>query len=152
MLLLFAPRRLKAVPATWGGDGGHGCLSYCFVLHEGVLEGNRGDPLPAGPYEVFSAVLYLHVAALVYGGDVAGPEPAVLGELLGAFGGIVVRTRDPGSPYLKLAHAFSVPSGYAFLAAGPYFDKRHREALLGPVRSEERRVGKECRSRWSPYH
>jgi hypothetical protein len=29
-------------------------------------------------------------------------------------------------------------------------------AALGPVpeevRSEERRVGKECRSRWSPYH
>ena len=25
-------------------------------------------------------------------------------------------------------------------------------APLGPVRSEERRVGKECRSRWSPYH
>src|SRR3712207_532301 len=28
-------------------------------------------------------------------------------------------------------------------------------ALIGeppPVRSEERRVGKECRSRWSPYH
>ena len=23
---------------------------------------------------------------------------------------------------------------------------------LGMVRSEERRVGKECRSRWSPYH
>src|SRR5258707_8044033 len=22
----------------------------------------------------------------------------------------------------------------------------------GPTRSEERRVGKECRSRWSPYH
>ena len=30
-----------------------------------------------------------------------------------------------------------------------------REGRLGrerPVRSEERRVGKECRSRWSPYH
>ena len=26
-------------------------------------------------------------------------------------------------------------------------------AMGGPVgRSEERRVGKECRSRWSPYH
>src|ERR1035437_4721004 len=24
--------------------------------------------------------------------------------------------------------------------------------LLAPHRSEERRVGKECRSRWSPYH
>src|SRR2546422_2161995 len=25
-------------------------------------------------------------------------------------------------------------------------------ALIGLARSEERRVGKECRSRWSPYH
>ena len=24
--------------------------------------------------------------------------------------------------------------------------------ILNCVRSEERRVGKECRSRWSPYH
>ena len=24
--------------------------------------------------------------------------------------------------------------------------------VLGKIRSEERRVGKECRSRWSPYH
>ena len=29
----------------------------------------------------------------------------------------------------------------------------HRNALVeNYVRSEERRVGKECRSRWSPYH
>ena len=27
-----------------------------------------------------------------------------------------------------------------------------RRVLGGPGRSEERRVGKECRSRWSPYH
>ena len=26
------------------------------------------------------------------------------------------------------------------------------EKYWGTVRSEERRVGKECRSRWSPYH
>ena len=25
-------------------------------------------------------------------------------------------------------------------------------AIITRVRSEERRVGKECRSRWSPYH
>ena len=25
-------------------------------------------------------------------------------------------------------------------------------AVAAPARSEERRVGKECRSRWSPYH
>src|SRR2546430_15662884 len=34
-------------------------------------------------------------------------------------------------------------------------DPQSRNAILGSVeslRSEERRVGKECRSRWSPYH
>ena len=35
-------------------------------------------------------------------------------------------------------------------AAGEAFDKTAK--LLGLDRSEERRVGKECRSRWSPYH
>ena len=35
------------------------------------------------------------------------------------------------------------PNGYAiWQAIQDYFDER----------SEERRVGKECRSRWSPYH
>src|SRR2546430_15801342 len=30
------------------------------------------------------------------------------------------------------------------------FDAKHLQQMI--VRSEERRVGKECRSRWSPYH
>src|ERR1035437_10388607 len=51
------------------------------------------------------------------------------------------------------------PVGYKAQPFEPHFiiDKPHhvfmgtiREA--DPVRSEERRVGKECRSRWSPYH
>src|SRR5215813_2279875 len=28
----------------------------------------------------------------------------------------------------------------------------HGIVVVGGMRSEERRVGKECRSRWSPYH
>src|SRR6266516_6071032 len=32
-----------------------------------------------------------------------------------------------------------------------YMDFAHEHGFSG-VRSEERRVGKECRSRWSPYH
>ena len=28
----------------------------------------------------------------------------------------------------------------------------HDKILMDEERSEERRVGKECRSRWSPYH
>ena len=32
-------------------------------------------------------------------------------------------------------------------------DERMKMTVAGtPARSEERRVGKECRSRWSPYH
>src|SRR5258708_21783421 len=30
--------------------------------------------------------------------------------------------------------------------------EKFRRCFLQSVRSEERRVGKECRSRWSPYH
>ena len=29
---------------------------------------------------------------------------------------------------------------------------QHSPSFAAAVRSEERRVGKECRSRWSPYH
>src|SRR3989442_15020 len=28
----------------------------------------------------------------------------------------------------------------------------YKPVMIGDYRSEERRVGKECRSRWSPYH
>src|SRR2546421_8889138 len=36
--------------------------------------------------------------------------------------------------------------------AYPEDAKRYVSGSLGIFRSEERRVGKECRSRWSPYH
>src|SRR2546430_16083030 len=42
------------------------------------------------------------------------------------------------------------------LRPGARVDAQRRAARLWPLdeaeRSEERRVGKECRSRWSPYH
>ena len=42
----------------------------------------------------------------------------------------------------------------ALLALNPPDIDRARQALVAieEIRSEERRVGKECRSRWSPYH
>ena len=43
---------------------------------------------------------------------------------------------------------FLVKAGIALLHRGP----DHQGKWFDPVRSEERRVGKECRSRWSPYH
>ena len=47
-------------------------------------------------------------------------------------------------------------SGKSSLALGTLYaegSRRYLEALSTYLlRSEERRVGKECRSRWSPYH
>src|SRR5271167_1305214 len=37
-------------------------------------------------------------------------------------------------------------------AASHCFDLANEIPLRATLRSEERRVGKECRSRWSPYH
>ena len=36
--------------------------------------------------------------------------------------------------------------------AVPVTKDEKKKALESAIRSEERRVGKECRSRWSPYH
>ena len=58
------------------------------------------------------------------------------------------------------AREFSLlPSAYADAPAAPspvvfagIFNHLHLPVDLSLARSEERRVGKECRSRWSPYH
>ena len=41
-----------------------------------------------------------------------------------------------------------------FLTAADFISEKSDQELLQEIetRSEERRVGKECRSRWSPYH
>ena len=48
--------------------------------------------------------------------------------------------------------AFNLCEGLSNLAAGEPVAAALVEILGIPLRSEERRVGKECRSRWSPYH
>ena len=39
-----------------------------------------------------------------------------------------------------------------YAQARPEISDAEYDALMRELRSEERRVGKECRSRWSPYH
>ena len=56
---------------------------------------------------------------------------------------VAVRLRNPFALPLRATVRDTVP---------PSFDVDRRTADLVVGRSEERRVGKECRSRWSPYH
>ena len=72
--------------------------------------------------------------------------------LAGAVDALSLVTDQPllGYPNYLLVWAAFHQVGYAWLdgrlaGAG-------RRLLLAAIRSEERRVGKECRSRWSPYH
>src|SRR5690349_2506811 len=47
---------------------------------------------------------------------------------------------------------FAQAAGAKFVYAGFDPASPEAEAIVVPKRSEERRVGKECRSRWSAYH
>src|SRR5256884_9326329 len=74
-----------------------------------------------------------------------------------------LRRADSENPDSASERACSRSAGGSVLAhtwsyarrVGPYRNRVWTLASLGPLRktrSEERRVGKECRSRWSPYH
>src|SRR2546427_12074661 len=59
---------------------------------------------------------------------------------------VIMLRRDAADPGIELAHA-----RWGFV---PYWwkDAKPPRGRFNAKRSEERRVGKECRSRWSPYH
>src|ERR1043166_10331235 len=69
------------------------------------------------------------------------------------FGGARVR-RVPHPACLSRNDAVDEASERGVHAASPCHlpARRNANGKLYSVRSEERRVGKECRSRWSPYH
>src|SRR5688572_505174 len=82
----------------------------------------------------------------------------LLGAAQGALGWYMVKSGlvdDPRVSHLRLtAHlglALAIFSAQLWLALQLFSGKRTSQKLP-LVRSEERRVGKECRSRWSPYH
>ena len=88
-------------------------------------------------------------------GDLASPRfgPAAIAELLRRLDALGARR---GALVAKVFGGSCILEGPS--AANAIGTKNVRVALRTleeegvPVRSEERRVGKECRSRWSPYH
>ena len=68
----------------------------------------------------------------------------VVGAALFVFNGTSFFDRYPVVPLGFLS------SGIFFIGLGEWINHPLKVRFIG--RSEERRVGKECRSRWSPYH
>src|SRR3712207_7025459 len=73
----------------------------------------------------------------------------------------------PDASSLDVRHAGNCPTAIPTSTAAPIVKATTRQSITmesirgrdagairtsAPVRSEERRVGQECRSRWSPYH
>ena len=77
------------------------------------------------------------------------------GELLKCLQYKAVEITSPAVEQDTVVYKISMPKYLNFIT---YFNRRlgtWLQQLLScqsPLRSEERRVGKECRSRWSPYH
>src|SRR5689334_23389325 len=83
-------------------------------------------------------------------GTVTGVQTCALPIYRGAILLVTLRTGTiiiPDDTFNAIGNGYipDIP-GLDFLPAA------HKLTLLLGLRSEERRVGKECRSRWSPYH
>ena len=64
--------------------------------------------------------------------------------------GTLQRIADVG--YKNIESAFSRKGGYYGMKPKEFAGLINGMGMSWKSRSEERRVGKECRSRWSPYH
>src|SRR5258705_10778609 len=93
------------------------------------LDGTQGDDLRLAAVRLIAEIFDSHIIGLFFN---ILPPPPIQVELNGA-----------GAKATQLPKA-AKKAGDAIEAA--VFER------LTQLRSEERRVGKECRSRWSPYH
>src|SRR6266498_3059133 len=88
------------------------------------------------------------VAVTCSGGTYVRVLAADLGRALGSLAHLVGLRRTAVGAFTE-AEAHALAELEARASEGP---DGLEAAVIGPARSEERRVGKECRSRWSPYH
>src|SRR2546421_6300787 len=88
------------------------------------------------------------------GVDLEQKSPVLAHELAAQLLRHIVRRNGawPNIPLKEMKLLDEVAGDLAFVEAQRGLDTRAVTALERFTRSEERRVGKECRSRWSPYH
>src|SRR5687768_1739062 len=116
----------------------------------------RGDTTIHTVEHLLAAVMALELDDLVI--ELDGPEPPILDgsfePWLNALDSAGIRTL-PGDPTTyRITRPFTISEGEASYVVSPAEGLRLTTTIewSHPLRSEERRVGKEYRSGWSPYH
>src|SRR2546422_1341939 len=114
----------------------------------------RADLQKRGCYEKHTArILFdLSISALMAAGGLvvylaaSGSVARTCGLIVWTAGSIGIGTNTHNSSHYATAKKRWVNELLTYIGYPVYF------GLSATYRSEERRVGKECRSRWSPYH
>src|SRR5262249_60273714 len=106
-------------------EAGPGCLQDLGVGHDGSLELDSADPLAARLDHVLGSVDDRDVAVRAHRCHVAGPEPAVLGDLAGV-GVVVIAARNPGTTALDLTESDCIPG--QLLACGRRCKAAHKSS------------------------
>ena len=104
-------------------------------------------PLAERGYYVFSVALVDEIFrqnGLTNGHDIQKAPIRKLREIFGADAVMYLHVEEYGASYQVVSSVTTVT------VKGKLVDLKNSRTLA--ERSEERRVGKECRSRWSPYH
>src|SRR2546427_37889 len=108
----------------------HGVIGVMMALYHRKVNGGAGQVIDVALHE---AVFNVMESLL--------PEYSAFGAVREAAGSAL--------PGIAPSNAYPCQDGWVLVAGnGDSIFKR----LMATIRSEERRVGKECRSRWSPYH
>src|SRR2546429_9412976 len=131
-------------------------LRYMCVISSGLLSGLAGAYLALGVSGIFLDGMtngrgFIALAAVIFGKYTAiGAAIACLIFGLGNGLSYALQDLNLGSLLNTLPYVFTLIAlvGLVGRTTPPAADGIPYE----PGRSEERRVGKECRSRWSPYH
>jgi len=115
----------------------------------GAWAGRARPLISRAEYDVALAAVKAHIlAGDVYQANLTFPaEVPVAGHPLALYAALRARARA--------GHGGIVFTGtHWLLSLSPelFFTLEGGRVVTRPMRSEERRVGKECRSRWSPYH
>src|SRR3712207_3030354 len=136
-----------------------GALAFCrfvpftvFGLVSGVVADRLDNRRLVIGTQVASMLVSIALAALAF----SGAAEAWHAYFLAALGGTALVFDAPGRHALtfQMVGRDELPNAVALNASLFNASRLVGPAIAGFViaRSEERRVGKECRSRWSPYH